>query len=726
MDCKQPTISEKLVPFVEGALADADRKEVQEHLPDCEACTAEVRMLRETIQHLRAGTTAGLSYRPGTNLAPEALVEYALFGEEMSPEIRRRTQLTVLESTQLQSELSLLHDLERALGEKPEPEKVAIGMPQALRAAIAKTYGTGPVLAVPAWKLQLIAWRRSWSHVRFGRLGLMLGMVLIVCLGLAAGPTLFRKLRPAQELAIEPVPSPARLPPGGHPVPAGTPTRGPALARVAPGHSALNPTPQIAADFSPNTTAPVSRAVTAPAASKPAGLSQAPIRAAGQSGEAYPRRPSPSARALAPVSAPAGRVAQKSTGSEQVPLFSHKVNAEDLPRYSRQLWGAQIAHSYRDGQLFVASNDASKAWSVLHQTDQQAVANKREATRAVASAPVPVRPLVQAPGRARVPFSARPGRLGRAPSRARYVPPPAREIAAALAGSSSGPDFRVAPRSSRAAANVHRVSSRPRRKPSHLALFSSVHRASREKNLKTSIQVKDYAGAKVSKRAAVTDRHSRVVNKPQLVVRSRPSKPKPTLKKATRVEVAMVQSDAGTTSSALQARIARPKASLVRVRKSGQKIRRDEAPPLPTEVNTDELADAAGSAQTSMAAGVAAPAPASRAEPVSGPLPSSQVKATAVGNVSDTTYLNNGQTLDVVVPLETGTPEGQKLRLGRKVALRFFSRGQIEVQVRADDSFLITLKPVRRLNSDEVDHLRTELRRVLQLSASDSLVIRQP
>ena len=31
MECQKPNIAEKLAPFVEGALAEVDRREVQEH-----------------------------------------------------------------------------------------------------------------------------------------------------------------------------------------------------------------------------------------------------------------------------------------------------------------------------------------------------------------------------------------------------------------------------------------------------------------------------------------------------------------------------------------------------------------------------------------------------------------------------------------------------------------------------------------------------------------------
>ncbi len=159
MDSQDSSIEEKLVPFVEGALAEADRREVLQALPSQPALNQEVRQLREAIVALRGQAARGLSYQSPVEAPAEQVVDFALQGEQWSRQSSRVFQLHLMESASLKEELEILRELEQDLQQRVEPNKAVPEMPAALRQAIQETYGKPP--ADPVWKraaAAIVAW----------------------------------------------------------------------------------------------------------------------------------------------------------------------------------------------------------------------------------------------------------------------------------------------------------------------------------------------------------------------------------------------------------------------------------------------------------------------------------------------------------------------------------------------------------------------------------------
>lgn len=155
MDSQDSGIEEKLVPFVEGALAEADRREVMAALPGQPALNQEVRQLREAILLLRGQAAKGLTYQSPVEAAVEQVVDYALQGESWSRQASRQFQLQILESDGLAEEVAILRELEMDLQQRVEAGKAVPEMPAALRAAIAEAYGRPA--SEPSWKKSLAA-----------------------------------------------------------------------------------------------------------------------------------------------------------------------------------------------------------------------------------------------------------------------------------------------------------------------------------------------------------------------------------------------------------------------------------------------------------------------------------------------------------------------------------------------------------------------------------------
>jgi hypothetical protein len=159
VDSLEPTIEEKLVPFVEGALAEADRREVMQALPNSPALTQEVRLLREAILLLRTQAARGMTYHSPVEAPPEQVVDFALQGDQWSRQSSRQFQLHMLESSSLSEELEILKELEQDLQQRAESSKPVPEMSAALRAAIQEAYGRPA--PEPGWKktmAALVAW----------------------------------------------------------------------------------------------------------------------------------------------------------------------------------------------------------------------------------------------------------------------------------------------------------------------------------------------------------------------------------------------------------------------------------------------------------------------------------------------------------------------------------------------------------------------------------------
>ncbi len=140
--CEQPNIAEKLVPYVEGALAEPDRSEVLEHLRGCESCANEVRVIKSSIVTLRHVFTRTSQYRPLTHVSAEDLERFAFEPETLTAEVMRSVKLHLAECGECEQEVALLREMEQELAEKVEPVRAPEALPAALREAVVRQFGT--------------------------------------------------------------------------------------------------------------------------------------------------------------------------------------------------------------------------------------------------------------------------------------------------------------------------------------------------------------------------------------------------------------------------------------------------------------------------------------------------------------------------------------------------------------------------------------------------------
>lgn len=290
MDSQEPGIEEKLVPFVEGALAEADRREVLQALPNNAALFQDVKHLREAILLLRSQAGQGLTYRATAEMAGEQVVDYVQQGDSLSRSAKRQFELQVLESPDLAEEVAILRELDLDLQQRMESSRAVPEMPAALRAAIQESYGRRA--PEPAWKRPMAALVAWFAAINYKVAGAAVAGLTIVVAGASIG-------------------------------------------RYA--HQSLQ-----------NTDAAV--------ASAPVAVNQ-----------------SSTTRQTTTASAPAGQVA----------LSPDKIHPEELPRLSRLLWQKQVSHSYRDGQIFVASTDVDRAWAALNMNEGKMVASRPLKTSAL-------------------------------------------------------------------------------------------------------------------------------------------------------------------------------------------------------------------------------------------------------------------------------------------------------------------------------------------------------
>ena len=195
MDCQKPNIAEKLVPFVEGALAEADRREVSEHLPQCQLCSQEVRALRQVVGLLRNTAGRNLNYYPPNQITPGDVIDYALHSDQMSDSSRRRIQLQLVESLQAQQEVEWLRELDQELTHKEELIRVP-PMPAELRSVIQEVYG-GAAPAISRWSMPAFL---SGFSILFGKIGsrpLAGGLLGVVFAGFAVHAAFYRS-RPSE------------------------------------------------------------------------------------------------------------------------------------------------------------------------------------------------------------------------------------------------------------------------------------------------------------------------------------------------------------------------------------------------------------------------------------------------------------------------------------------------------------------------------------------------
>lgn len=292
MECQRQSIAEKLVPYIEGALADVDRREVHEHLQECQMCNQEFRSLKDVVSCLRTRVGHTLHYLPAISLSPDDVVDYALDAGRLSETTRRRIQLQLVESLDCQQEVEWLRelegDLDRVEAISPPP------FPAALGKALDATYGAEGRKTASVFKLDFA---KADFLKRVQPRYLAAGLAGLLFTGMAAH-SMF-----------------------------GGPT--PATIATTAGSGA-------AAAKSPEANLP---AAAAPAASPTASASALPV-----------------------------------AGKDEVALLPEKVHPDDLPRLSRLLWDKKVAHSYRDGQIYVAGEDVEMAWGALRMNEGRQVA----------------------------------------------------------------------------------------------------------------------------------------------------------------------------------------------------------------------------------------------------------------------------------------------------------------------------------------------------------------
>lgn len=185
MDSHDSGIDEKLVPFVEGALAEADRREVLQALPQQPSLNQEVRQLREIIMTLRNQSAQGLTYRSPVESPPDQVVDYALQSEQWSRTATRQFQLQLLESPDLANEIAILRELEQELQQPCEAPAAIPEMPAALRGAIQDAYGRSA--PEPAWKKSLAAVFAWVATLNIRLVGAAVAGVTVVVAGVGFG-----------------------------------------------------------------------------------------------------------------------------------------------------------------------------------------------------------------------------------------------------------------------------------------------------------------------------------------------------------------------------------------------------------------------------------------------------------------------------------------------------------------------------------------------------------
>lgn len=301
MECQKQSIGEKLVPYIEGALADVDRREVHEHLQECGACSQEFRSLRDVVGSLRFNVGKTLHYVPPVSLSPDDVVDYALQAGRLSETTRRRIQLQLVENLDSQQEVEWLRELEQDLERE---ENIGVpAFPAALSRVLDETFGQQSRPVASVLKFDFLKRYQPRYLAAAGLAGLLFT-------GLAA--------------------------------------------RSFVGHQNTQSTIAAAGD-----TAKVS----------PAPTGASPIN---------------SATPVAP-------------SKDEVALLPEKVHPDDLPRLSRLLWDKKVAHSYRDGQIYVASEDVELAWGALRMNEDRSVAAAELKASKVGKAPVAVAQPGEAP-----------------------------------------------------------------------------------------------------------------------------------------------------------------------------------------------------------------------------------------------------------------------------------------------------------------------------------------
>lgn len=235
MTCENQTIAEMLVPYVEGALAEAERLEVSEHLRHCPACRDEARRVREGILAVRRLFASGYRPRLARHPAVEELVAFSADPESLSESVRQNLDLHLLECEACATEVSLLGDMRKELEGRVAPGASPLLLPRALREEIERVFPGAGTPAVAPQVVESLPWTERlsllWSRFNWRPALATVGAALLLTLGF-----LFASSGPQQEVAVKSVtpPSPPASPAATTPAEVALPLSPGQLEQVAP------------------------------------------------------------------------------------------------------------------------------------------------------------------------------------------------------------------------------------------------------------------------------------------------------------------------------------------------------------------------------------------------------------------------------------------------------------------------------------------------------------
>lgn len=217
MESQEPAIEEKLVPFVEGALAEADRREVLQALPNYPALNHEVKQLRETILLLRTQAAQGLTYHSSVETPADQVVDYVLQGDQWNRQASRQFQLQMLESGFLADEVALLRELEQDLQQQVAAAQPVPPMSQALRASFLEAYGKPQ--EDPAWKRSMAVMLAWMSGLNLKVASAAVAGTAILVGGVSLGRYAHQQIQSSSSTKTVAVASPTASPGGATPAP---------------------------------------------------------------------------------------------------------------------------------------------------------------------------------------------------------------------------------------------------------------------------------------------------------------------------------------------------------------------------------------------------------------------------------------------------------------------------------------------------------------------------
>jgi len=210
MTCDNQTIAEMLVPYVEGALAEAERLEVTEHLRHCPSCRDDARRVREGILAVRRLFASGYRPRLARHPAVEEIVAFSADSGGLSESARQNLELHLLECEVCSQEVSLLNGMHKELEGRVAPGASPLLLPRALREEVERVFpGTGASSATAQVVQDVPLIERVaalWSRFNWRPALATVGAALLLTLGF-----LFASSGPPQDVAVKSVtpPSPA-------------------------------------------------------------------------------------------------------------------------------------------------------------------------------------------------------------------------------------------------------------------------------------------------------------------------------------------------------------------------------------------------------------------------------------------------------------------------------------------------------------------------------------